>query len=362
MGQTRKAGIRGRGAPANWLSQRFQQLSRVVDGDWLDVEAVVDGPPPKLRTTVTAEYPRTIINKVRSPDLPFDRSINIYRGCEHGCIYCFARPTHAHHDLSPGLDFETRLFAKPDAPKLLRQELSAPNYQVRPLAIGTNTDPYQPIEREYRLMRACLEVLAELRHPVMITTKSDRVVQDIDLLQEMAALGLVTVTISVTSLEPEIARTLEPRAPHPEKRLAAVTELSAAGVPVCVNMAPLIPQITDHEIEHLVARAASAGAYDVHWIALRLPHEVLPLFQEWLEVHFPDRGGKVMATIRSLRGGRYNEPDFHRRMRGEGVWGALIARRMELARCRAGLGRKRPALRTDLFQKPLPATGQLSLF
>jgi len=311
---------------------------------------------------VTIEKPRTIVTRNASPDIGFDRSINPYRGCEHGCIYCFARPTHAFHDLSPGLDFETRLFAKPDAPELLRHELAAPRYECRPIAFGTNTDPYQPIEARYRITRGCLEILAETRHPLTITTKSDRVLADIDLLRGMAADGLAAVAISITSLDPRTARTLEPRAPHPEKRLAAVRRLADAGIPVHVSIAPVVPQITDHEIEHLIERAAQAGARGVFYLPVRLPHEVAPLFRAWLEAHHPDRAAKVMATIQSIRGGRDNDPGFFTRMKGQGPWAELLRTRFDIAMRKAGLGRERLALRTDLFRPPVLPGQQMSLF
>ncbi|MEH3039621.1 MAG: PA0069 family radical SAM protein [Sphingomonas paucimobilis] len=349
----------GRGATGNATSRRFNLPEREADGDWLDERASVDGEPARVRTTVTGLTPRTIISYNRSPDIPFDRSINAYAGCEHGCIYCFARPTHAYHDLSPGLDFETRLFAKPDAATLLRAELARPGYVVRPIAMGTNTDPYQPIERDWRITRDCIGVLAETNHPLTITTKSDRVVRDIDLLVPMAAKGLVSVTLSVTSLDPKIARTLEPRAPHPEKRLAAVAALAAAGLPVFVSISPVIPAITDHEVEHLIERAAQAGAKGAYFLPVRLPHEVAPLFRAWLETHFPDRAGKVMAIVRSLRGGRDNDPGFHSRMRGQGVWGQLLATRFAIACRRHGLNGGHPRLRCDLFRPPAGAQGEL---
>jgi DNA repair photolyase len=352
----------GRGATLNGRSQRFNLPGHEMDGDWLDERDALDGAPPPPRTEVTIETPRTIIARNSSPDVPFDRSLNAYRGCEHGCIYCFARPTHAFHDLSPGLDFETKLFAKPAAANLLRKELAAPGYRCRPIAFGTNTDPYQPIEARYRITRACLEVLAETRHPVTITTKSDRVTADVDLLAGMARDGLAAVWISVTSLDPKTARTLEPRAPHPERRLTAVRKLADAGVPVHVSIAPVVPQITDHEIEHLVARAVEAGARGVGFIPVRLPHEVAPLFRAWLEAHHPDRAAKVMATIRSIRGGRDNDPDFGSRMRGQGPWAELIRTRVRLAARKAGLSDSRLQLRTDLFTPPVLPGTQMSLF
>jgi DNA repair photolyase len=352
----------GRGATVNDRPQRFGLAAREADGDWLDQRDDVDGEAPPLRTTVTIEKPKTIIARNTSPDVGFDRSINPYRGCEHGCIYCFARPTHAFHDLSPGLDFETRLFAKPDAPDLLRRELAAPSYECRPIAFGTNTDPYQPIEARYRITRACLEVLAETRHPITITTKSDRVLADIDLLAAMAADGLAAVAISITSLDPKTARTLEPRAPHPERRLAAVRKLADAGIPVHVSIAPVVPQITDHEIEHLVERAAQAGARGVFFLPVRLPYEVAPLFRAWLEAHHPDRAAKVMATIQSIRGGRDNDGNFFTRMKGQGPWADLLRTRFDIALRKAGLGKERMTLRTDLFRAPVLPGQQMSLF
>ncbi|MBB4617878.1 PA0069 family radical SAM protein [Sphingomonas abaci] len=348
-----------RGATHNRASDRFNLPARAIDDDWRDVQPVVDDPPPPLRTSVTIERPRTIISRNASPDIPFDRSINPYRGCEHGCIYCFARPSHAFHDLSPGLDFESRLFAKPDAAALLRAELSRPGYVPKPMALGTNTDPYQPIERDWRITRGVLEVLAETGHPVTITTKSDRVVRDIDLLAPMAAKGLAAVCLSITSLDPRLAATLEPRAPHPERRLAAVRRLAEAGIPVYVSIAPVIPAITDHEVEALVARAAEAGAAHAFFLAVRLPHEVAPLFRAWLDEHFPDRASKVMAIIRSLRNGRDNDPDFHSRMKGSGPWADLLRTRFQIACRKHGLNRERIGLRGDLFRPPAGPQGEL---
>ncbi len=342
----------GRGAPANAVSSRFGLNSREADGDWLDSRDQLDGDAPPLRTSVTIERPKTILTRNTSPDIPFDRSINPYRGCEHGCVYCYARPTHAFHDLSPGLDFESRLFAKPDAAKLLRVELGKRGYAARPIAFGTNTDPYQPIEARWRITRACLEVLAETQHPLTITTKSDRVVRDLDILAPMAAKGLVAVAVSVTSLDPRTHQTLEPRAARPEKRLAAIRALSAAGVPAHISISPIIPAITDHEVEALLERGAEAGAKTASYIPIRLPHEVAPLFRDWLGAHHPDRADKVMHLIQSLRGGRDNDPAFGSRMRGEGVWADLIHRRFTLACGRLGLNQSRVELRSDLFVPP----------
>jgi DNA repair photolyase len=342
----------GRGAPENRTPTRFNLASREADGDWLDERQDIDGAPPPLRTTVTVEHPKTIITRNASPDIGFDRSINAYRGCEHGCIYCFARPTHAFHDLSPGLDFEAKLFAKPDAAKLLRAELGKRGYRVRPIALGTNTDPYQPIEGKWRITRSILEVLAETKHPVTITTKSDRVLTDLDLLAAMAKEGLASVALSVTTLTPAIARTLEPRAPAPRKRLAAVKALGEAGVPAWVSIAPVVPGITDHELEQIVEAAAEAGAVGCFYLPVRLPYEVAPLFRAWLDEHFPERAGKVMGIINELRGGKDNDPNFFSRMRGQGPWAALLKARFERAVRKHGLNIEKRPLRTDLFEPP----------
>jgi len=351
---------KGRGATLNGDSRRFNLPQREADGDWLDAIGDIDGPLTRTRTQVTIEHPRTIVTRNQSPDIGFSQSINAYRGCEHGCIYCFARPSHAYHDLSPGLDFETKLFAKPDAAKLLRAELSKKNYVVASIAMGTNTDPYQPIEKDWGITRSILEIMVETRHPTYITTKSDRILRDIDLLADLARDGLVAVVLSVTSLDPAIARTLEPRAPHPLRRVEAIRQLAEAGIPVTASISPIIPAITDHEIEALVARVAQAGAREVTYIPVRLPNEVAPLFRAWLEAHYPDRAGKVMAIIRDLRGGRDNDPNFGTRMRGQGVWADLIRTRFLKARKRAGLGAERLILRTDLFRPPEGA--QMRLF
>jgi DNA repair photolyase len=342
----------GRGAPENRTPTRFNLPTREADGDWLDAREELDEGLPPLRTVVTVEKPKTIITRNTSPDIGFDRSINPYRGCEHGCIYCFARPTHAFHDLSPGLDFESKLFAKPDAAKLLRAELARPGYSVRPIAMGTNTDPYQPIEGKWRITRSILEVLAETRHPVTITTKSDRVLADLDILAEMAKHGLASVALSVTSLEPKISRTLEPRAPAARKRLAAVKRLAEAGVPAWVAIAPVVPGITDHELEHIVEAAAEAGATGVFYLPVRLPFEVAPLFRAWLDEHYPDRAAKVMHIIQSLRGGKDNDPNWFSRMRGSGPWADLLKARFERAVKKHGLNVDKRPLRRDLFAPP----------
>ena len=341
----------GRGATRNPTPTRFNLKEKIVEGDWLDSVEALDG-VPRRRTTVTIEHPKSILTRNKSPDIGFDRSVNAYRGCEHGCIYCFARPTHAFHDLSPGIDFESRLFVKPRAAQLLHAALARPGYECAPIAMGTNTDPYQPIEDRWRVTRSLIELLVETRHPFSITTKSDRVLRDLDLLKPAAELGITSVAISVTALDAKISRTLEPRAPAPRKRLAAVKALNDAGVPCHVAVAPVVPQITDHELEAIVEAAAEAGARGIFYLPVRLPHEVAPLFRAWLDEHFPDRASKVMATIRSLRGGRDNDPNFFSRMQGQGPWADLIRTRFEAAVRRHGVAHAKFGLRTDLFVPP----------
>jgi DNA repair photolyase len=353
--------IKGRGSTSNETPIRFNLKTRSADLDWLDEREEIDGQIPKLRTIVTEERPSSILTFNTSPDLPFDRSINAYRGCEHGCIYCYARPTHAYHDLSPGLDFETRLFAKPNAAQLLRKTLANKAYRAAPIAIGTNTDPYQPIEGRYRITRQILELMVETRHPIVITTKSNRVIDDISLLKTLAADNLTGVAISVTSLDHSLARKLEPRAPSPLQRLLAVRKLADAGIYVHVNIAPIIPAITDSEIEAIISAAAAHGAKSISWIPIRLPHEVAALFREWLYVHFPDRAQKVMHIIQDLRGGKDNDPNFGSRMRGQGVWAELIRSRIRIARNKHGLTSSKWSVRNDLFIPP-SVDGQMSLF
>jgi DNA repair photolyase len=360
MEQRRNTAVHGRGAQSGSVPQRFGLPTREADGDWRDKVQACDGPPVKLRTTVTEEFPKTIVTFNQSPDIPFDRSINAYRGCEHGCIYCYARPTHAYHDLSPGLDFETRLFAKPAAAQLLRETLARPKYRPQPIAMGTNTDPYQPIEAHYRITRAVLELCLEVRHPVTITTKSDRVLRDLDLLAELARHRLVAVAVSVTSLDPVLSGKLEPRAAAPGKRLAALGKLVEAGVPVHCSVSPVIPAITDSFMEGIVARAGALGVQSAGWIPLRLPHEVAPLFREWLAVHFPDRADKVMAIVRSIRSGKDNDPGFFTRMKPSGVWADLLRARFRLACKRAGIGRMPFDLDCSQFRPP-ETGGQLRL-
>ncbi len=348
----------GRGARSN-RAGRYEALQRRYESDgWADAT----GQATVARTRTQTEVPRSVITYNRSPDLPFDRSVNPYRGCEHGCIYCFARPSHAWLGLSAGLDFETRLIARPAAPEVLARELRNPRYRVRPIAIGTNTDPYQPIETRHRVTRACLQVLHDFGHPVAVVTKGSLVERDIDILAAMAARGLVRVGISVTTLKADLARRLEPRAPAPARRLATIRALSAAGVPVRIMVSPVIPALTDPEIETILAEGAAAGARAASWIMLRLPREVSALFREWLAEHYPARAGRVMARLREMHGGRDYSADWGRRMRGQGPYAQVVARRFELAARRQGLDRAQPALRTDLFRPP-PAPGdQLSLF
>ena len=348
---------RGRGTISN-RSGRFETQERVPEDDgWNSLEAL-----PPFTTTITIEKPKTIISRNESPDLSFDRSINPYRGCEHGCVYCFARPTHAFLGLSPGLDFETRLTVKQGAAEQLERELSAPGYRPRTMAIGTNTDPYQPIERQHEVMRSILKVLQRCRHPVGIVTKSALVTRDIDILAPMAAEGLVKVAMSVTTLDAGLARTMEPRATTPSKRLDAVGRLAAAGIPVTVMVAPIIPAINDAEIETILTRAHALGAREAGYVMLRLPLEVRDLFKEWLLLHFPDRFRHVMGLIQSIRDGKENDAQWGRRMSGTGPYAWMIGRRFEIAIERLGFAKTRSKLRTDLFAPPLERGGQLSLF
>jgi len=341
---------KGRGAVANGAG-RFERHERLADDDgWGGLERLMAAPPPS--TELFADTSRTIIARNESPDIPFDRSINPYRGCEHGCVYCYARPSHNYLGYSSGLDFETRLFVKHDAAELLTAELSRPGYRPAPLALGSNTDPYQPIERRLQVTRRILEVLAASRHPVSIVTKSAAVLRDLDLLVPMARQGLAQVAISVTTLDGALARKLEPRAASPHRRLATIRELSAAGVPVGLSLAPVIPGLTDHEIERIMEAAAGAGATSASWILLRLPFDVRELFEGWLEAHYPDRKAKVLSLVRQCRDGRLNDSDFGSRMRGQGPVAALIRRRFERAAERLGLQRRTLELRTDRFMPP----------
>ncbi|CAN7190804.1 PA0069 family radical SAM protein [Rhizobium rhizogenes] len=347
---------RGRGAGLN-PSGRFEPVQReTFDDGWQTLEEL-----PPFRTEVQIEKPRTAITRNESPDIPFDRSINPYRGCEHGCIYCFARPTHAYMGLSAGLDFEAKLFAKPDAAKLLERELAKPGYKPRVIAIGTNTDPYQPIEKEWRIMRQILEVLNKANHPVAIVTKSALVMRDIDILKEMAAKNLVRVGLSVTTLDRKLARTMEPRAATPQRRLEAIRALSEAGIQTAIMVAPIIPALNDHEIERILDAGKAAGAMEASYVILRLPLEVSPLFRDWLLQHYPDRYRHVMSLIRSMRGGKDYDADFSKRMKGAGPYAWQISRRFEMATRRLELTRRNIALRDDLFVPPDGSGVQLSL-
>ncbi|NGQ89958.1 PA0069 family radical SAM protein [Rhodobacter sp. HX-7-19] len=348
--------LRARGALSN-AAGRFEAhgVEGVADG-WEPVEAHL------LRTEVRVERARSALSFNRSPDLPFDRSVNPYRGCEHGCIYCFARPSHAFLNLSPGLDFETRLIARPGIGAVLARELRAKGYRVAPTAIGTNTDPYQPCEAEWRVMREVVEVLAGCDHPLAITTKGTLIERDLDLLGPMAAKGLLRVGVSVTTLEAGLSRRMEPRAALPARRLEVIRRLTAAGVPVRVMVAPVVPGLTDHELEGILAAAREAGAVGASWIMLRLPLEVAGLWRDWLEVAEPGRAAKVMARLREARGGKEYDAEWGKRMRGEGLFAELIGQRFAKAVARLGLAEALPALRCDLFRPPARAGDQLSLF
>ncbi|WP_376705670.1 PA0069 family radical SAM protein [Mesorhizobium sp. ISC25] len=347
---------RGRSAGIN-PSGRFEPVSRhVFDDGWNSLEEL-----PPFKTEVQVEKPRTIITRNESPDISFDRSINPYRGCEHGCVYCFARPTHSFMGLSPGLDFESKLFAKPDAARLLDKELSRDNYQPRTIAIGTNTDPYQPIEKQYRIMREILEVLEARGHPVGIVTKSALVTRDIDILSRMAERGLAKVALSVTTLDRTLARTMEPRASTPTKRLEAIRQLSDAGIPASVMVAPIIPGLTDPEMERILDSAQAAGAREAGYVLLRLPLEVAPIFKDWLLRHYPDRYRHVMSLIRSMRDGKDYDSEWGKRMKGSGPYAWQIGRRFEIAAKRLGLNAERRSLRTDQFVPAAKATEQLML-
>jgi DNA repair photolyase len=348
--------MRGRGAGVN-PSGRYETISRhVFDDGWDSIEEL-----PPFKTEVQVEKPRQIITRNDSPDISFDRSINPYRGCEHGCVYCFARPTHAFMGLSPGLDFESKLFAKPDAAKLLERELAKDGYQPKTIAIGTNTDPYQPIEKEYRIMREVLEVLEQHNHPVGIVTKSALVTRDIDILQRMAAKGLAKVALSVTTLDRRLARTMEPRAATPSKRLETIRALNEAGVPTSVMIGPVIPGLNDAEIERILESGMQAGAKEAGYVILRLPLEVSPIFKDWLLRHYPDRFRHVMSLVRSMRGGKDYDSEFGKRMKGAGPYAWQIGRRFEIAAKRLGLNTERLRLRADLFRSPRAGAEQLLL-
>jgi len=348
---------RGRAALSNAPGRYERHDREAVDDGWAR-----DDDLPPLRTEVAVERPRKVITRNASPDVPFDRSVNPFRGCEHGCIYCFARPTHARLGLSPGLDFETRLIARPGAAEALARELARPGYRVAPIAIGTNTDPYQPIEGDWRVMRQLLEVLAAHRHPVQIVTKGTLIERDLGLLREMAAERLVQVGISVTTLDRKVARAMEPRVPGPAQRLRTIERLAGAGVPVRVMVSPVVPALTDHEVEAILRAGARAGARAAGYIVLRLPLEVAGLFRDWVEAEFPDRAARIMGRVREVHGGQEYDPHWGRRMTGQGKWAELLSQRFDLARRRHGLARDLPGLRCDLFAVPARVGDQLSLF
>lgn len=350
-------GGKGRGAQSNQSGRYEREAKEPFDDGWPVDEALTPVP-----TSVTAETPRKIINFVDSPFVGFDRTINPYRGCEHGCVYCFARPTHAYYGLSPGLDFETKLFVKPNAAALLRRELSARSYRPKPIAIGTNTDPYQPIERRLKVMRGVLETLAEFRHPVSVLTKSAAITRDIDVLSRLARDGLVKAMLSVTTLDSALARAMEPRAAAPHRRLDAIARLAGAGVPVGVMTAPMIPGLNDEEMEGLLEAARAAGAAWAGYTIIRLPLEVAPLFKEWLEAAQPHRAARVMRHIREMNGGRDYDPQWSRAGEPRSVYARLLADRFARACARLGLSTSGPALDLSKFAPPHAENAQLSLF
>ena len=350
--------FKGRGAASNTVG-RFEQINRV---DYDDGWGNLDEELAPLATEVILDNTRTIINWNDSPDIPFDRSINPYRGCEHGCTYCFARPTHTYLGYSAGLDFESKILIKPDAAQLLRKELGKPGYVCAPIALGTNTDPYQPLEREYRITREILQVLAEHKHPLSIVTKSSMVERDIDILAPMAAQGLARVFISITTLDRHLCRMLEPRAAAPQRRLQTVRALHEAGIPVGVMTAPIIPVLTDTEMESILQQAKEAGASTAGYVLLRLPLEVAPLFEEWLKLHYPLKAEHVMSIVRQSRGGKAYDAAFHQRMRGTGLFADMIAQRFKLITRKLGLNSERMVLNTALFTPPKTQRPQMDLF
>jgi DNA repair photolyase len=345
----------GRGALSNPEGRFESRRLEVVDDGWARDPLSYELPPRE--TTVTAEHAKSIITRNDSPDIPFDQSINPYRGCEHGCVYCFARPTHSYVNLSPGLDFETRLFYKARAAELLESELSRPGYVCKPINLGASTDPYQPIERQLKVTRSILEVLKRFRHPVTIVTKSSLIERDLDILTDLARDDLVAAFVSVTTLDPALKRSLEPRAPSPSARLHAVSALREAGVPIGIFVAPVIPAVNDHEIERILEAGAQAGAENAGYVLVRLPYEVKTLFREWLDGYMPDRARHVMSLIGAMRGGRDNDPRFGTRMRGTGPYADLIARRFETACRRLGLSRQRGNSLSMAHFRPGPAAG-----
>ncbi|HEX5364579.1 MAG TPA: PA0069 family radical SAM protein [Gallionella sp.] len=347
---------KGRGATLR-IEGRFESVARErVDDGW-----TVDDELPPLKTTVTEERAKSVIQQQNSPDLPFALSINAYRGCEHGCIYCYARPSHGYLNLSPGLDFETRLFAKPEAARLLRAELAKPSYRCSPIALGVNTDAYQPIERDWKITRQILEVLAECRHPLTIVTKSALIERDLDLLTQLAQDNLVQVFISVTTLDAELARRLEPRAASPRRRLQTMQRLNEAGVSCGVMVAPVVPFLTDAELERILEAACASGARSASYTLLRLPYELKDLFKDWLTVHYPLKAEHVMSRLREMRGGRENDSEFGSRFRGNGLFADLLEQRFRIACERLGLNREVGELDVDRFRPPARG-GQMGLF
>lgn len=355
---TRPLIYRGRGSLSNDVG-RYESLTRVAIDDGWDNQ---DQELPPLHTEILVDNTKTIINYNQSPDIPFDRSINPYRGCEHGCTYCFARPSHTYLGFSAGLDFESRILIKPEAANLLRKELAKPGYQCASMALGTNTDPYQPLEREHLITRKILEVLAEFRHPFSIVTKNSLVERDIKLLAEMARQNLAEVFISITTLNKDIARTLEPRAAAPHRRLQTLETLSEAGIPVGVMVAPLIPALTDTEMERILEAATEHGAKRAGYILLRLPLEVSALFENWLKQYYPLKVDHVMSLIRQSRDGKTNHAEFHQRMRGSGLFADMISQRFKLATKRLGLNQGHQSLDTSLFRPPGASAPQMELF
>ncbi len=351
--------LKGRGTALNPPNRFERQRVEVFDDGW-DLPEEVSRP----RTTLIRDATKTIIARNDSPDLPFDRSVNPYRGCEHGCIYCFARPSHAYLGFSAGLDFETQIVFKPEAARLLEKELSRPGYKVGTIVLGSNTDPYQPVERTLNITRSLLEVLERFNHPVSIVTKSAGVLRDVDILGRMAAKNLAQVHISITTLDPVLARAMEPRAASPARRLAAVTGLVAAGIPVGVLASPMIPGLNDAELESIVEAAAKAGALSAHTILLRLPHELGDLFTDWLQKHLPERASHVLSLIRQSRAGALNDPNFHTRFKGSGPYAALLGQRLERAVRQLGLNQGRVTLDCGQFAVPVAraAVAQMSLF
>lgn len=350
---------KGRGAVSNQAGRYEAFVSEAFDDGW---DRLPDEDLPPLRTTLTPDATKTIIARNNSPDVPFDRSINPYRGCEHGCIYCFARPTHAFLGMSPGLDFESRLFFKPDAAMLLEKELRSPRYECDVIAMGTNTDPYQPIERELKITRRILEVLAAYDHPVGIVTKSSQIVRDIDILAPMARKGLAQVCVSVTTLDRGLARTMEPRAPTPARRLETIRALASAGIPTGVMVAPLIPVLTDSEMESVLEAAASAGAQSAGYVLLRLPLEIKDLFREWLEAHVPMKAKHVLNAVRDTHGGQIYDPTYGLRQRGTGPYADMMLQRFERACRNLGLNERKYRLDTTQFRRPPRKGDQLGLF